>query len=131
MRHRNVVSLLKVGLEVAPFIAACAALLAVAIAYKSSQDSVRAQYVGLAIEVLKEPKKAQSERTQPEIDLRAWAVKVLEKNSPVPLPQSVATELNFGGGLLIGKFKFDEATKKFHFERFNDKSSSNDGSKEN
>ena len=109
------------ALEVTPFIAACAALLAAGVAYKSSQDSVRAQYVSLAIAVLQGPKKPISERTPPEVDLRAWAVQVLQENSPVPLPRSVTTQWSTGGGLDLGKITFDEARKTFQFEMYDRK----------
>jgi hypothetical protein len=84
-------------------IAVFVSLTAACLAYSATQNSTRAQYVGLAISVLREAPRSQSDDA-----LRGWATDVLSKYSAdVPLPPSVIADLKSGkitlGAALIGE----------------------------
>jgi hypothetical protein len=85
-------------------IAVFVSLTAAWLAYSATQNSTRAQYVGLAISVLREAPRSQSDAA-----LRGWATDVLSKYSAdvVPLPPSVIADLKSGkitlGAALIGE----------------------------
>lgn len=52
-----------------------------------SEAGLNKDYVAMAITILKEP------ATRDTTDLRLWAVSVLEKHSPVPLPEQLKARL--------------------------------------
>jgi hypothetical protein len=85
-------------LELGPLIAAGAALIASVFAaylsYSVAHQGVRAQYVTLAIGMLKDPSNGGSSSTDP--GLRVWAVQVLQTYSDVPLPTDVEARLKSG-----------------------------------
>jgi len=55
-----------------------------------SQDSVRKDYVQMAVGILSEPKRADGE------SIRQWAIAVLADQSPVPFNQAVRADLESG-----------------------------------
>jgi hypothetical protein len=55
-------------------------------------EGTRKDYVTLAVGILTKKKDE-----QPDIELRQWAVEVVDKNSPVPLPASLKERLRVGG----------------------------------
>ena len=55
-------------------------------------EGMRKDYVTLAIGILTKKK-----GEQPDIELRQWAVDIVDKNSPVPLPASLKERLGMGG----------------------------------
>lgn len=85
-------------LELGPLIAAGAALtasvLAACLSYSAAHQGVRAQYVALAIGLLKDSGNGGPSSTDP--GLRDWAVKVLQTYSDVPLPPDVEARLKSG-----------------------------------
>jgi hypothetical protein len=94
-------------IEGTALITALVALFAAVMAYRATEHSVQQQYVGLAISILKEPTKG-----QPDIDLRAWALVVFQKYSPVPLPANVAADLKAGAITLTSALgKLDDAAR--------------------
>jgi hypothetical protein len=111
---------LKRLIDATPLIAAGGVILAAALTFRSSLDSTKAQYVSLAVSILREPKKPGDEESS--IDLRAWAVKVLESDSPVKLPKNLAGDLgsgkvtlpgeNLGEAGAIGETSFENSDEK-------------------
>lgn len=61
-----------------------------------SSEGIRKDYVGIATSILKESPEGQ------EPDLRAWAVKVLDENSPVPFSKKAKEGLLAGGVIVSG-----------------------------
>jgi hypothetical protein len=57
-----------------------------------AEEGTRKDYVTLAVGILTKKKDE-----QPDIELRQWAVEVVDKNSPVPLPASLKERLRVGG----------------------------------
>jgi hypothetical protein len=71
-----------------------------------SEEGMRKDYVALAIGILTKKKDE-----QPDIELRQWAVEIVDKNSPVHLPASLKTKLGMGGAafdLTWSSGKFDD-----------------------
>jgi hypothetical protein len=68
-----------------------------------ASEGLRKDYVQIAISILKENPTAQ------EKDLRAWAVKVLDENSPIPFSANVKTSLEKGFPLITHRFIFPDA----------------------
>lgn len=63
------------------------ALVTILVNSRSTTQSIKQEYVRLAIELLKEPAATQDQ------DLRAWAVQLMKQNSPVQLPEQLARKL--------------------------------------
>jgi hypothetical protein len=68
------------------------ALGTLAIQKRIAEEGARKDYVTLAIGLL-----AKKKDEQPDIELRQWAVDVVDKNSPVPLTPSLKAKLSVGG----------------------------------
>jgi hypothetical protein len=86
-------------------IAVFVSLTAAYLAFSATQNSTRAQYVGLAVSILREASKSQSDAA-----LRGWATDVLSKYSKdVPLPPSVIADLKSGKITLTGAALIGEA----------------------
>lgn len=58
-----------------------------------SNQSIKKDYVQMAVNILSQPKKPNDE------DLRKWSVDVLSKNSPVPFNQNLSRQLWVGATL--------------------------------
>jgi hypothetical protein len=58
---------------------------------RSAEHATSEQYVALAISILNEQSKG-----PPDVDLRKWAVDVIQQKGPVPLPANVANKLAAG-----------------------------------
>jgi len=55
-----------------------------------SNESIKKDYVQIAIEILKSPEKKNDD------EMRKWAVEVLDKNSPVPFSKELRSDLEKG-----------------------------------
>lgn len=55
-----------------------------------SNESIKKDYVQMAIEILKSPEK------QKDDEMRKWAVEVLDKNSPIPFSEGLRNNLEKG-----------------------------------
>jgi hypothetical protein len=69
-----------------------------------SQDSIRKDYVALAVGILTKPRDEKADE-KTDSDLRKWAVEVISKNSPVRFDAPLKTQLelgtiHFGGGIV-------------------------------
>jgi hypothetical protein len=100
----------KVSLLVA-LIGLFVSLTAACLAYGATQNSTKAQYVGLAISVLRE-----APRSQSDAELRGWATDVLKTYAGVPVPEKVLEDLRSGRLTLPGCGAISEAPDTFHGE---------------
>lgn len=100
----------KVSLLVA-LIGVFVSLTAACLAYGATQNSTKAQYVGLAISVLREAR-----RSQPDAELRGWATDLLKAYSGVPVPEKVLADLRSGRLTLPGCAAITEPPDTFHGE---------------
>jgi len=88
--------------EWAAAIRECATVLAllgvpVVVAYwqhSSADEAVRQQYVAMAVGLLQKP--TPERKDDSDTELRAWAVAVINRNAPVPLPESLKENLIIG-----------------------------------
>ncbi|HFC6387751.1 TPA: hypothetical protein ACFNMI_000815 [Neisseria bacilliformis] len=62
-----------------------------------SQDGLKKDYVQIAINILNSPESNKN------VELRQWAVNIIDKNSPIPFSQASKEKL-IQGGLLFVKF---------------------------
>lgn len=60
-----------------------------------SNESIKKDYVQMAVNILSQPKKPNDD------DLRKWSVEVLSKNSPVPFNQNLSRQLWVGDTLTM------------------------------
>jgi hypothetical protein len=58
---------------------------------RSASEVVREQYVALAIGIL-----SKQTEVQPDVDVRKWAVEIVNKSAPVPLSPMLAAKLSGG-----------------------------------
>jgi len=68
-----------------------------------ASEGLRKDYVQIAISILKENPSAQ------EKELRTWAVKVLDENSPIPFSSKAKSSLEKGFPLVLSHFIFPDA----------------------
>lgn len=73
-----------------------------------SNESIKKDYVQIAVNILSQPKKPNDD------DLRKWAVDVLSKNSPVPFTQNLSKQLWIGETLTM--FAGPGATKGYQIK---------------
>lgn len=63
-----------------------------------SNESIKKDYVQIAIEILKSPEK------QKDDEMRKWAVAVLDKNSPIPFSKDLRNNLEKGAQRIYAPF---------------------------
>jgi hypothetical protein len=73
-----------------------------------SEEGMRKDYVTMAVGIL-----TKSKEEQPDIELRQWAVKVIDLNSPVPLPGSLQQKLSVGATRLAIEARMEEMTSEW------------------
>lgn len=96
--------------QVVTLLSAVGALAVSILAYRSSEHAVGAQYVGIAVGILN------AQNGQPNTDLRAWAVDLINEYSGTKLPTESATALKEGKITLYGAALAGEAKDTSHGE---------------
>jgi hypothetical protein len=101
-KSRDLPPWLTIFTALTPSVIACAGVIAAAIfAFSASHESVKAQYVSLAISILRAPKdEVAKKQGAAEPDLREWAVRVLQANTDIKMPRSLSDKLRDGSFFL-------------------------------